>query len=341
MSGIRFSALGAAMQRREFVGLLGSASAVWPLAARAQQGQRIRRVGVFMSLAENDPELQARLAILLPALRDLGWMEGRNLRIELRTIANGIERMRAAVAELISLNPDILYATNTQIVQELQRQTQTIPIVFVNIADPVETGVVASLAQPGGNATGFMNTENTMGGKWLQLIKEVDPSIKRVLVLVNSGNDGNRGAARIIESAASSLGVQLSSVEVGDGGEVERAIEAFAREPSGGLIVTPGFPINDRRKLIFALAARYRLPAVYIFRFFVADGGLMSYGPDVNDMFRRSASYVDRILRGEKPGDLPVQAPVKYELVVNLNAAKAIGLSIPESLLVRADEVIE
>jgi putative ABC transport system substrate-binding protein len=221
------------------------------------------------------------------------------------------------------------------------RQTQTIPIVFVNIGDPVETGLVASLARPGGNATGFMNIEPSMGGKWLELLKEAAPSTKRVLILVNSGNDANRGAARIIESVAPSFGVEVSSVEVSDGAEIERAIETSAREANVGLIVSAGIPINDRRKLIFALAGRYRLPALYYFRYFVADGGLMSDGPDVNDLYRRSASYVDRILKGEKPGDLPVQAPTKYELVVNINAAKAIGLTMPESLLVRADEVLE
>ena len=328
------------MRRREFITLLGGAAA-WPVAARAQQAEKVRRIGVFQTVAENDPEIQVRLTALSQALRDLGWTEGRNLQVELRGVAGGIERIRAAAAELVSYHPDLLHVASTQGVQEMLRQTQTIPIVFVNIGDPVETGLVASLARPGGNATGFMNIEPSMGGKWLELLKEAAPSTKRVLILVNSGNDANRGAARIIESVAPSFGVEVSSVEVSDGAEIERAIETSAREANVGLIVSAGIPINDRRKLIFALAGRYRLPALYYFRYFVANGGLMSYGPDVNDLYRRSASYVDRILKGEKPGDLPVQAPTKYELVVNINAAKAIGLTMPESLLVRADEVLE
>jgi putative ABC transport system substrate-binding protein len=294
-----------------------------------------------MSLAENDPESQTLIAALVRGLSDLGWTEGRNFRIEHRGVASGgLERARAAVAELLSLNPDIVHATNTLIVQELQRQTRTVPIVFANLGDPVDTGIVASLARPAGNATGFMNIEPGMGGKFLELLKEAAPTVNRALVLVNSGSDSNQSVLRMIEASARSFGAQVSSAAVRDASDIERAIGAFAGVPNSGLIVTGGFPINDRRRLIFALAARYRLPAVYQFRFFVADGGLMSYGPDNRDLYRRSA-YVDRILKGEKPGDLPVQAPVKYELVVNVNAAKAIGLTIPESFLVRADEVIE
>jgi putative ABC transport system substrate-binding protein len=329
------------MNRREFIVGLGS-TAAWPLTASAQQGERMRRVSVLMSFGENDPEGRARLAALSRGLRDLGWTEGRNLRIEYRGIAGAsIERIRAAVAEVVASNPDVVHATATPIVQELQRQTRSIPIVFVSIIDPVETGLVAGLARPGGNATGFMGSEPALGGKWLELLKEVAPGVKRVLVLVNSGSDANLIELRTIATAAASLDVQVSSGTVREGSEIESAIEAIARTPNTGLIITPGIAINDRRKLIFALASRYRLPAVYVFRFFAVDGGLLSYGPDILDMCQRSAIYVDRILKGAKPGDLPVQAPVKYELVINLNAAKAIGLTVPQSILLRADEVIE
>jgi putative ABC transport system substrate-binding protein len=329
------------MNRRDLITILGGAAA-WPIAARAQQGDRIRRVSVLMSLAENDPEAQARFAALARGLRDLGWTEGRNLRIEYRGIVGGgIDRVRAAVAEVVASSPDLIHANNTAIMQELQRQTRSIPIVFAGLVDPVETGVVVSLARPGGNATGFMNDEPALSGKWLELLKEVAPGVNRVLVLVNSGSDANLVELRAIEAAAPSLGVQVSSRTVRDASEIESAIEAISHTPNAGLIVTAGIPINDRRKLIFALASRYRLPAVYLFRFFTVDGGLLSYGPDMLDMYRRSVTYIDRILKGEKPGDLPVQAPVKYELVINLYAAKAIGLAIPPTLIARADEVIE
>jgi putative ABC transport system substrate-binding protein len=245
------------------------------------------------------------------------------------------------MAEVVASNPDVVLGNATPIIQELQRQTRAIPIVFVSIIDPVETGVVASLARPGGNATGFMNMESALSGKWFELLKEVAPGVNRVLILVNSGSDANLIESRAIEAVAASFGVQVSSATVRDASEIERAIEAVGRTPNAGLIVTPGIPINDRRKLIFALASRYRLPGVYFLRFFAVDGGLLSYGPDESDLFRRIATYVDRILKGEKPGDLPVQAPVKYELVINLNAAKAIGLIIPPTLVARADEVIE
>jgi putative ABC transport system substrate-binding protein len=275
-------------------------------------------------------------------LRDLGWAEGRNLRVEYRGIVGGGSgRIRAAVAELVASNPEVVHASNTAILQELKRQTRSIPVVFAGIIDPVETGVVASLARPGGNATGFMDMEPALSGKWLELLKEVAPGVNRVLVLVNSGSEANLIELRAIEAAAPSFGVQVSPGIVHDAGEIESAIEAIARTPNAGLIITPGIPINDRRKLIFALASRYRLPALYALRYFVVDGGLLSYTPDLLDEYRRSATYVDRILKGEKPSDLPVQAPVKYELVINLNAAKAIGLTVPPTLLARADEVIE
>jgi putative ABC transport system substrate-binding protein len=330
------------MHRRDFIAGLGSTVAASPLALRAQPAERVRRIGVITSLAENDPVTQIQLAALVRGLRDLGWIEGRNIRIEFRGVTGGgIDHIRAAVAELVASNPDVVHASNTQIVQELKRQTRTIPIVFANIGDPVDTGVVASLAHPGGNATGFQNIEPAIGGKWLELLKEVAPEVSRVLVMANWGNDANQSALQVIEASAPSFGVHASSVAVRDAAEIESAIEAVAREPNAGLIVIAGLPINDRRKLIFALAARYRLPAVYTFRYFTIDGGLMSYGPDELDTYRRSAAYVGRILKGEKPSDLPVQTPVQYQLVINVNAAKVIGLIIPPALLARADEVIE
>ena len=329
------------LRRREFVSLVAGA-ATWPLAARAQPGERVRRVSVLMSIAENDPETQARLAALARGLRDLGWTEGRNLRIEYRgSVGGGSDRIRAVVAEVVASNPDVVHVANSPIVQELHRQTRSIPIVFANITDPVEIGVVASLARPGGNATGFMSSEPALSGKWLELLKEVAPGVGRVLVLVNSGSDANLIHLRAIEAAATSFGAQVSSAAVRDASEIESAIDAVGRTSNSGLIGLPGVTISDQRKLIFALASRYRLPAVYMFRYFAVDGGLLSYGPDVLDMHRRSVTYIDRILKGEKPGDLPVQAPVKYELVINLNAAKAIGLTVPSTLLSRADEVID
>ena len=301
------------MRRREFIAGLGAAA--WPLGAKAQQSDQVRRIGVLISLAESDAEAQARLAALAQGLREFGWTEGRNYRFEFRGIAGGgMDRIRAAVAQLVASSPDVVHATNTLIVQELQRQTRTVPIVFASISDPVDTGVVASLAHPGGNATGFQNVEPQFAGKYLQLLKEVAPGLNRVLVMVNAGNDANQSILRVIEALAPTFGVQVSSAAVRDAAEIESAIEAIARQPNAGLIIPAGIPINDRRKLNFALAARYKLPAFYLFRFFVVDGGLMSYGPDILDIYRRSAAYVDRILKGEKPGDLPVQVPVKYEL---------------------------
>jgi putative ABC transport system substrate-binding protein len=280
---------------------------------------------------------------LVRGLRDLGWIEGRNLRIEYRWGMESIEQTRVGAAELIATTPDLIIATATPHGQELVRQTRAapIPVVFINLSDPVDSGVVTSLARPGGNVTGFMSLELTVSGKWLELLKEIVPGINRVLVLMNADNTGNQGYLRMIEAAAPSFGVRLSVLAVRDAGEIERAIASVAGEANVGLIVMPGDPNQGNRKMIFALAAQHRLPATYAFRFYAADGGLISYGPDVRDEWRRAVAYVDRILKGEKPGDLPVQAPVKFELVVNLKAAKGIGLTIPETFLVRADEVIE
>jgi putative ABC transport system substrate-binding protein len=295
-----------------------------------------------MSLAENDPEAQARVAALARGLRDLGWTEGRNLRTDYRGIVvGGIDSVRAAVAEVVKSSPEVLHTNNTTIVQELQRQKRSIPIVFAGIVDPVETGLVESLARPGGNATGFMNHEPALSGKRLEFLKEVAPGLNQALLLMNNGSPTNPIELPTIEAAAKSFGVQVSSAIVRDASEIESAIEAIAGKLNAGLMVFAGIPINDRRKLIFALASRNRLPAVYTYRYFTADGGLLSYGPDNLDMHRRSATYIDRILKGEKPGDLPVQGPVKYELAINLNAAKAIRLTVPPTLLARADEIIE
>ena len=291
------------MRRREF--MVGLGAAAWPLAARAQLGDRVRRIGVLMPLAESDPVAQAGLSALVLGLREFGWTEGRNLRIEFRGITSGgIDRIRAAAAELVASNTDLLWATGTPIVQELQRQTRTIPIVFASIGDPVDTGIVGSLARPGGNATGFSNWEPAMGGKRLALLKEVAPGVNRVLVMVNSGSDPNQHELHAIEAGASSFGVYVSPAAVSDASEIERALEVVAGESKAGLIITPGFPISGLRKLILALAGRYQLPAVYAHRYFVVDGGLMSYGPDDFDIYRRSAAYVDRILKGERSASM-------------------------------------
>jgi putative ABC transport system substrate-binding protein len=330
---MRFNHLG----RREFIGLVGGA-AVWPHALRAQQ---LRRIAVLMDGAESDMTLQAFVAALRAGLQKLGWIEGRNVRIEDRWAAGDSGRMRSYAGELVAMSPDVILTGNTPIVQELQRQTQTIPIVFVALGDPVATGVVASLARPGGNATGFMNPQPSISGKWLELLKEIAPGINHVLVMVNAGNVANASRLRAIESSALSLGVRVSSSAVRDAGEMENAVDSIARESNTGLIVTPGAPISDHRKMIFALANRNHLPAVFPYRHYVEEGGLISYGAEPLDMWQRAAVYVDRILKGQKPADLPVQEPTNYKLVLNLKTAKAIGLKIPEIFLVRADEVIE
>jgi ABC-type uncharacterized transport system substrate-binding protein len=328
------------LRRREFITVLGGA-AVWSHTLRAQQGERVRRIGVLVDGAGSDMTLQAFVAAFRAGLQKLGWIEGRNLRIDDRWAAGDSGRMRTYAAELVAMSPDVMLTGNTPIVQELQRQTHTIPIVFVAVGDPVATGVVASLARPGGNATGFMNPEASISGKWLELLKEIAPGINRVLVMVNAGNMANASRLRAIEASAPSFGVRVSSSAVRDAGEMESAVDSIARESNTALIVTPGAPISDHRKMIFALANRNHLPAVYPYRYYAAEGGLMSYGAEPLDMWQRAASYVDRIFKGEKPADLPVQQPTKYELVLNLKTAKAIGLTIPESFLLRADEVIE
>ena len=329
------------MKRREFITLLGGAAAL-PLAARAQQPDRVRRIGVLMHLPENDPETQARVRALLEGLQQLGWTDGRNVRIDYRFGAADVDRSRRYAAELIALAPDVIQASGTGPVAALQQASRTVPIVFVQIPDPVNAGFVESLSRPGGNATGFTVWEEFgTSGKWLELLKEVAPHVTRVAVLRDPTIPAGIGQTGAIQSVAPSLGVQVSPVGVRDSGEIERSISAFAREANGGLIVL-GAPLAImQRELISTLAVRHRLPAVYPARLFVAAGGLISYGPDSIDPYRRVAGYVDRILKGEKPADLPVQNPTKFELVINLKTAKALGLEVPPTLLARADEVIE
>ena len=326
--------------RRELlVALGGSAAAGWSLAARAQQGERVRRVGVLMNLAADDPEGQTRIVAFVQGLQQSGWTDGRNIRIDTRWAAGDADRYHRYAEELLALAPDVILASATPSVQALQQATRTVPIVFANVGDPVGMGFVESLARPGGNTTGFTPLEFGFGAKWLELLKEIAPRLTRVAVL----RDLTIGPAQLsaIQAVAPSFGVELSPVGVRDAGEIERTIAAFAQSSNAGMIVTASTSAVIHRHLIAMLAARHRLPAVYSFRYFATTGGLLSYGPDPIDMYRRAASYVDRILKGEKPADLPVQTPTKYQLVVNLKTAKALGLDIPTSILARADEVIE
>jgi putative tryptophan/tyrosine transport system substrate-binding protein len=329
------------MKRRELISLLGGAAVAWPLAARAQQPERVRRIGVLMHLPENDPEAQARIRALLGGLQQLGWTEGRNLRIDYRLGAADVDRARRYAAELIALAPDVIQASGTGPMAALHEATRTVPIVFAQIPDPVSAGFVDSLSRPGGNATGFsVFEEYGTAGKWLELLKEIAPQVTRVAVLRDPTIAAGIGQTGAIQSVAPSLGVQVSPIGVRDAGEIERAIATFGHGASGLIVLASPFAMIQR-DLISTLAVRHRLPAVYPVRLFVAAGGLLSYGPDSIEPYRRAAGYVDRILKGEKPADLPVQNPTKFELVVNLKTAKALGLEIPPSVLARADEVIE
>ena len=329
------------MQRREFITLLGGAAVAWPRAARAQQADRMRRVGVLWNLAADDPEGQARQRAFLQGLQELGWTDGRNMRIDYRWAGGDADRFRRYAAELVALAPDVILASASQSVAALLQTTRTVPIVFGSIIDPVGAGFVARLARPGGNATGFTLYEYSLSGKWLELFKEIAPNLTRIAILRDPALAAGIGQFAAIQGASSSFGVELSPIDVRDAGEIERDVVAFARESNGGLIVTGSSGAVVHRELIIMLATQHRLPAVYFSRFFVTSGGLISYGPDPTDQFRRAAGYVDRILKGEKAADLPVQAPTKYEMAINLKAAKAIGLTVPPSLLARADEVIE
>jgi len=327
------------MRRRDFITLLGSAAAVWPVATRAQQSERMRRIGVLMNISADDPEAQSRMTAFVQGLQQSGWTDGRNIRIDTRWAAGDADRYHRYAEELLALAPDVILASATPSVQALQQATRTVPIVFANVGDPVGMGLVESVARPGGNTTGFSAFDLGFGAKWLELLKEIAPRLTRVAVL----RDLTIGPAQLsaIQAVAPSFGVELSPVGVRDADEIERTIAAFARSSNAGMIVTASTSALIHRRLIVMLAARHRLPAVYSYRYFATTGGLMSYGVNPIDMYRRAASYVDRILRGEKPADLPVQAPTKYELVINLKTAKALDLEVPDRLLARADEVID
>ena len=327
------------MKRREFITLLGGA-AVWPLAARAQQPDRVRRIGALYILGPDDQEAHARNVVLEQSLQQLGWTVGRNLQIDYRLAGGDPDRLRRYAEELVAFAPDVIMSVGSVPIGPLLQATRTIPIVFSNVADPVGAGFVQSLARPGGNVTGFTNFEYSMSGKWVELLKQIAPHVSRVAVLRDSTVAAGLGQFGAIQTVAQSLGVDLTPVGVRDAVEIEHGITAFARSPDVGLIVTAG-GLAARRDVIIGLASRHKLPAVYPFRYYAVDGGLMSYGPETHDPIRRAAGYVDRILKGEKPADLPVQAPTKYELVINLKTAKALGLDVPPTLLARADEVIE
>jgi putative ABC transport system substrate-binding protein len=328
------------MRRREFISLLGGVAA-WPIAAYAQQSDRVRRIGVLMSYTEDNPDARPRLAALAQGLQELGWKNGSNIQVEYRYSGFDAERARKYAAELVALAPDVILAGNTSTVGPLQQATRTIPIVFASAVDPVAAGFVDSLSRPGGNITGFVQFEYSMSGKWLGLLKEIAPRVTRVAVLRDATTTVDTGEFAAIQTAAPSLGVEVSPLSVRDANEIERGIADFARTSNSGLIVAGSPAVTRHRKLITKLAIQHRLPAVYPYRYFVAAGGLISYGPDLVDPFRRAAVYVDRILKGEKPGDLPVQMPTKYELVINLKTAKALGLMVPPTLIARTDEVIE
>jgi len=329
------------MKRREFITLICGAAAAWPLAARAQQTDRVRRIGVLMSTAADDAEGQARLRAFVQGLQELGWTDGRNVRFDYRWPAGDAERIRRYAAELVALAPDVILAGGGAVVPSLLQATRTVPIVFTQTPDPVGAGFVNSLARPGGNVTGFTTFEYGISAKWLELLKEIAPHVTRAAVIRDAAIASGTGQWGALQSVAPSFGVELSPVNMLDAGEIERAVAAFARSPNGGVILTGSTLAVIHRDLIVTLAARHKLPAVYNARFFVTGGGLISYGPDSIDPHRRAAGYVDRILKGEKPADLPVQAPTKYELVINLKTAKALGLTVPDKLLARADEVIE
>jgi putative tryptophan/tyrosine transport system substrate-binding protein len=328
------------MKRRKFISLLGGAAA-WPLGARAQQPERMRRIGVLMNVAAGDPEGQARITVFAQGLQEAGWIVGRNVQLDYRWSGGDPEHHRQHARELVALAPDVLLAATSLSVTVLQQITRTIPIVFVQMIDPVSGGFVDTLARPGGNATGFIVFEYGISGKWLELLREIAPSLTRAAIIRDVNVAAQIGQLGAIQSAAQSFGVDLRPVDARDAGEIERSLTAFARSPNGGLITLSGSSSLSHRELIISLAAKYRLPAVYSDRVFVRGGGLMSYDPDRLDEYRRAAGYIDRILRGEKPADLPVQAPTRYELFINMKTAKSLGIDVPATVLARADEVIE
>ena len=327
------------MRRREFVSFLGGAAA-WPIASKAQPTERTRVVGVLDILGTDDPETKIRSAVFAQTLQQLGWAVGRDLKIETRNVGGDLDHLRRYAAELIALTPDVIVSIGSVTVAPLQQATRTIPIVFVNVPDPVGAGFVQSMGHPGGNITGFLNFEYSMSGKWAELLKQIAPNVTRALVFRDPTSAAGVGQFGAIRSVAQSLGIELTPLNVRDTDEIERDVVAFARSGNGGVIVTPG-GAAAHRGLIISLAARYKLPSVYPYRYYAVDGGLISYGPNTNDPQRKAAGYVDRILKGEKPADMPVQAPTKFELVINLKTAKTLDLDVPHSLLARADEVIE
>jgi putative ABC transport system substrate-binding protein len=329
------------MKRRQFIALLGSGVVAWPVAGRAQQGDQIRRVGVLMNLDSDDPQSKVRIAAFIEGLQQLGWTDRSNVRIEMRWSAGDLDLARRHATELITLAPDVILADGGTTVGPLQHVTRTVPLVFVNVIDPIAAGFVDNLARPGGNASGFTLFEYATSAKWLELLKEIAPAVRRVAVFYNPALASGRGQLSEIQAAARSLSMELRPVDLRDTGGIERTIAAFARSSNSGLLVTANSLADLHREMIITLAAHSRLAAIYPFRYYATSGGLISYGPDLVDPYRRAAGYVDRILKGEKPADLPVQAPIKYELIINLKTAKALGITVPVSLLGRADDVIE
>jgi putative ABC transport system substrate-binding protein len=327
------------MRRRAFIAALAGAAAA-PLAARAQTADRVRRIGVLMSISADEPQTQS-LAAFREALQGLGWVEGRTARFDVRWGENDPEQDRRYAAELLALEPDVIVASGTLGVTAVQRATRSVPIVFVQVSDPLGAGVVEAVARPGGNTTGFMNFEYSLSGKWLELLREIAPRVKRAAVLRDAANPAGAAQFGAIQATARSLSVEVSPIDIHDAGAIERAVADFARTADGGLVVTGSAGRSVHHELIIKLAARYRLPAVYSYRNVVTGGGLISYGPDAVEQYRGAAAYVDRILKGEKPGELPVQAPTKFELAINLKTAQALGITVPPALLARADEVIE
>jgi putative tryptophan/tyrosine transport system substrate-binding protein len=328
------------MRRRHFIAGIAGSAVAWPLAARAQSAEHIRLIGILNILGPDDPEAQARNTAFAQALQQLGWAVGRDLKIEIRQVGGDLDHLRRYAAELIALAPDLIVSVGSVAVAPLQQATRTIPIVFVNVPDPVGAGFVQSMAHPGGNITGFSNFEYNMSGKWAELLKQIAPHVTRAVVFRDPTSAAGIGQFAAVRSVAQSLDVELTPLNVRDTDEIERAVAEFARASNGGMIVTAG-GTAARRKLIIGLAARHKLPSVYPYRYYAVDGGLITYGPNTHDPIQRAAGYVDRILKGEKPANLPVQAPTKYELVINLKTAKALGITVPPTLLALADEAIE
>jgi putative ABC transport system substrate-binding protein len=329
------------MRRREFIGLFSSTAVAWPLAARAQQPERMRRIGVLLGYPEGDLQAQANVVALRAGLKQLGWTEGHNIQMDFRWAGGDADKARTFAKELVNISPDVIVPSTNQVTAIVQQETHTIPIVFAFVGDPVGSGFVASLARPGGNITGFAGFENSIGGKWVEILKEIAPNVKRVAFIFNPEAPPNIGFLHAAEAAAPSLGMELTALAVHNGNEIERGITTFVAEPNGGLIVAPHAVTVSNRELIAGLAARYRLPAVYSDRYFAESGGLISFGNNTADLFRRTASYIDLIFKGAKPADLPVQLPTKFEMVINLKTAKALSLNVPPFLLQNADDAIE